>query len=217
VRVRVQDWSRLGARIEELVGRCVYVYRDGVQDWSRLGARIEELVGRCKGGRRSSANKKTLALQHKTNHYLYQSIKQGVVHPPPPLNPSLPTSSGDAYTAFLRVVRFLRRNRSLYRRTVISFLPSEARSSATLARSTTPSRRTGPRQPAAPSRSSSFSFLPNPCSRRICDAGDGHILLAADTPVGQDSIWRCRGMTDRGAALTTATLVGICMHLAPPW
>jgi hypothetical protein len=82
VRVRVQDWSRLGARIEELVGRCVYVYRDGVQDWSRLGARIEELVGRCKGGRRSSANKKTLALQHKTNHYLYQSIKQGVVHPP---------------------------------------------------------------------------------------------------------------------------------------
>jgi hypothetical protein len=49
-----------------------------------------------------------------------------------------------ARTAFIRVVRFLRRNRSLYRRTVISFLPSEARSSATLARSTTPSRRTGP-------------------------------------------------------------------------
>jgi hypothetical protein len=92
-----------------------------------------------------------------------------------------------ARTAFIRVVRFLRRNRSLYRRLVVSFLPSEARSSAlrhprSLHHAEPPHRSASAGRALAQLVDLTFSFLPNPSSWRICDAGDGRILLSADTP-----------------------------------
>ncbi|CAD6266966.1 unnamed protein product [Miscanthus lutarioriparius] len=66
-----------------------------------------------------------------------------------------------ACTAFLRVVRFLRRNRSLYRQPVIGFLECAGRTpSSTLSPSTMPSRRTAPPPPLAASRRPLISPAP---------------------------------------------------------
>ncbi|CAN6361803.1 unnamed protein product [Urochloa humidicola] len=92
-----------------------------------------------------------------------------------------------ACTAFLRVARFLRRNRSLYRRPVVGFLRSEGPALASRRQPRSLHHAEPPHPDASAGRALaqlvdlSFSFLPDPSSWRICDAGDGRFLLASGT------------------------------------
>ncbi|CAN6338937.1 unnamed protein product [Urochloa humidicola] len=94
-----------------------------------------------------------------------------------------------ACTAFLRVARFLRHNRSLYHRPVVGFLQSEGPSLASRRQPRSLHHAEPPHPAASAGRALAqlvdltFSFLPNPRSWRICDAGDGRLLLAPRIPV----------------------------------
>ncbi|CAL5068712.1 unnamed protein product [Urochloa decumbens] len=94
-----------------------------------------------------------------------------------------------ACTAFLRVARFLRRNRSLYRRPVVGFLRTEGLSldprlnPRSLHHAEPPHRAASAGRALAQLVDLAFSFLSDPSSWRICDAGYGRLLLAARTTV----------------------------------
>ncbi|CAN6343803.1 unnamed protein product [Urochloa humidicola] len=87
-------------------------------------------------------------------------------------------------TAFLRVARFLRRNRSLYGRPVVGFLQSEDRlylGGRSLYHAEPPHPAASAGRALAQLVDLTFSFLPDPSSWRICDGGDGRLLLASRT------------------------------------
>ncbi|CAN6361802.1 unnamed protein product [Urochloa humidicola] len=87
-------------------------------------------------------------------------------------------------SAFLRVARFLRRNRSLYGRPVVGFLQSEDRlylGGRSLYHAEPPHPAASAGRALAQLVDLTFSFLPDPSSWRICDAGDGRLLLASRT------------------------------------
>ncbi|CAL4905150.1 unnamed protein product [Urochloa decumbens] len=89
-----------------------------------------------------------------------------------------------ACTAFLRVARFLRLRRHLYRRPVVGFLRSEGPSLAIRRQPRLLHHAEPPHRDASAGRGLAqlvdltFSFIPDPNSWRICDAGDGRLLLA---------------------------------------
>jgi hypothetical protein len=103
-----------------------------------------------------------------------------------------------ACTDFLRVARCLRRNRSLYRRPVVGFIPREP-PPLQLQPQPQPhhppfhllTQRHHPRSLHHAAASAgralahlvdpTFSFVPDPTSWRICDAVDGRLLLAPRT------------------------------------
>ncbi|CAL4905151.1 unnamed protein product [Urochloa decumbens] len=87
-----------------------------------------------------------------------------------------------ACTAFLRVARFLRRNRSLYRRPVVGFLQSEGPlhpGPRSLHHAEPPHRAASAGRALAQLVDLTFSFLPDPSSWQIRDSSDGRVLLTS--------------------------------------
>ncbi|XP_066359643.1 uncharacterized protein [Miscanthus floridulus] len=89
-----------------------------------------------------------------------------------------------ACTAFLRVVRFLRRNRSLYRQPVIGFLECAGRTpfhTLSFYHAQPPHRSASSARALAEAADFTCSFVPDPGSWLLHDATGGRLLLCSDS------------------------------------